>query len=231
MEPWNKGDRKFTVICGGCGKTIRSSYFKRFCGIHCYRSSDDYKKTSKRGGRKPGPVKPFIERSGYRYLFRPKHPFSTRQGYIAEHRVKMEEKIGRYLTKSEVVHHINHLRHDNRIENLQLMRKRAHQKLHMKERAEEVIPRNRDVVADLSKGYRRKDIAATYSVSIAYVSQIARRYRKKYALCSRCKLSQGKLKSIKVASGRSNRNEKIVDLCAFCFGHFILFCEGKKLKL
>lgn len=32
----------------------------------------------------------------------------------------MEEKIGRFLKLEEAVHHINHIRTDNRIENLQL---------------------------------------------------------------------------------------------------------------
>lgn len=52
------------------------------------------------------------------------------------HTVLMERHIGRYLNDDEVVHHINHDRKDNRIENLQLMKKKEHMSMHMKERHE-----------------------------------------------------------------------------------------------
>jgi len=61
-----------------------------------------------------------ILRSGYRYIKVYNHPLSGKQGYYAEHRLVMEKHIGRYLTKQEVVHHINHDILDNRLENLQL---------------------------------------------------------------------------------------------------------------
>lgn len=52
------------------------------------------------------------------------------------HVVVMEEQLGRRLNKDEVVHHINGDRRDNRIENLKLMSRAEHSRLHAKERQE-----------------------------------------------------------------------------------------------
>lgn len=71
---------------------------------------------------------------GYIAVYCPDHPNVNKDGYVMEHILVMEEAIGRYLTKDEVVHHKNHKRNDNRLENLELMTFKDHAKLHMKER-------------------------------------------------------------------------------------------------
>lgn len=71
---------------------------------------------------------------GYILAYCPMHPKAHADGYVLLHRVIMERHIGRYLNNNEVAHHINHIRSDNRIENLRLMDKKEHQSMHMKER-------------------------------------------------------------------------------------------------
>lgn len=63
--------------------------------------------------------------NGYVSILSRNHPRADYHGYVLEHRLVMEKKIGQYLTAQEVVHHINGVRDDNRIENLMLFAKHS----------------------------------------------------------------------------------------------------------
>jgi transposase-like protein len=66
------------------------------------------------------------------------------------HVVIMEQHIGRKLQKHEVVHHINGRRDDNRLENLQLMTRSEHSRLHANERQSQ--GRNYDISRETKRG-------------------------------------------------------------------------------
>lgn len=58
---------------------------------------------------------------GYIYRLAKNHPNADKEGYVLEHRLIMEGLIGRLLSRQEIVHHLNGIKDDNRVENLELL--------------------------------------------------------------------------------------------------------------
>jgi len=63
---------------------------------------------------------------GYIQIYTRNHPYSCVGNTVFEHRLIIEDYIGRYLTPKEVAHHINKIKDDNRIENLCIVTKKTH---------------------------------------------------------------------------------------------------------
>lgn len=61
-----------------------------------------------------------ITKDGYVNVWAPGHPYAKDGRYVLEHRLVMEEHLGRYLKPDEVIHHRNGVKADNRLENLEL---------------------------------------------------------------------------------------------------------------
>jgi len=66
-----------------------------------------------RGGR-------VIDKAGYVLVHQPDHPSANYAGYVREHRLVMEQLLGRYLLPTEVVHHIDNDPQNNHPDNLRL---------------------------------------------------------------------------------------------------------------
>lgn len=72
----------------------------------------------------------------YRFVIVPDHPNAYEHGYVLEHRVVMENHIGRLLRDDEVVHHKNENGQDNRLKNLELKSSPGHKQYHNQKRTE-----------------------------------------------------------------------------------------------
>lgn len=107
-----------------------------------------------------------IKKGDYDYALVPDHPKATKNGYVLLHRVVMENAIGRLLTDSEEVHHIDKNRHNNDISNLQLLSSQEHRNLHAEEKERKyitlicpicgkhfTIPENKSFIAKKDKNY------------------------------------------------------------------------------
>lgn len=72
------------------------------------------------------------------------HPKANKRGYVAEHRLLIEESLGRFLKEDEVVHHKDRKRANNDINNLEI---KTNHSEHMKDHITKRNP-NGQVVAD-----------------------------------------------------------------------------------
>lgn len=90
-----------------------------------------YKYKTTYGGHKKNHV------AGYVMVYAPDNHRATKDGYVMEHILIVEDAMGRPLAENECVHHINGIKNDNRIENLQVMTASEHMSYHMKKRHEQ----------------------------------------------------------------------------------------------
>ena len=120
-------------ICPRCGITKAASSAGQGMrpGMLCHKCSVADRKERKvnwKGGR-------FKEKTGYIMVYAPNHPriikannrgITRRRQHLAEHILIWERASGRFVPDTWVVHHLNGVRDDNRLENLIAIPKKDH---------------------------------------------------------------------------------------------------------
>ena len=95
----------------------------KFLKGHHYSPATEFKKghLGLKGVQSPGwKGGKTIDARGYVLIKNREHPHTKANGYVQEHRLIMEKYLGRFLYNEEVVHHVNGIKDDNRLENLRL---------------------------------------------------------------------------------------------------------------
>lgn len=129
-----KSDMKHVYhACIECGKKRWVVLKKDNCPkyLRCNTCSARHKTNNWRGGRlktKDGYVEVRIYPDDFFYSM------VKRNGYVAQHRLVMAKHLGRCLHCWEIVHHKNHIKDDNRLENLQLVSNDGHNQITILER-------------------------------------------------------------------------------------------------
>jgi len=96
-----------------CGRKPRVSEFSSRARLNSIRARKGEKGGNNKGGRR-------TDHNGYIEIWKPGHPNCRSAGYLHEHRFVISEHLGRPLRKNENVHHLNGIRDDNRLDNLEL---------------------------------------------------------------------------------------------------------------
>lgn len=130
------GTFRFLVTCRYCQKrvekygsqirgTVRKNGF--FCSTVCLANFRSEFLVRELGANYRGGIK---KDRKYQLVMAFWHPNKNKKGYVALHRIIAEAKIGRYLQRHEIVHHIDHNAENNHWDNIEVVTRSEHAKIH-----------------------------------------------------------------------------------------------------
>lgn len=111
-----------TCIYQGCNNLAFPGHKRKDGSQYYYKFCQTHKKADYRGSS--------YVKHGYRFIWVDKgHKFSSMRspiGYVGEHRLVVAEKLGRPLSKSEMVHHLDGNKLNNSVDNLIILGQAEH---------------------------------------------------------------------------------------------------------
>lgn len=130
--PWNKGKKLSEVT----KKRMSISHLgakNQFYGKK--HSKETIKKMKENHANYKGDKNPcwkggvIKNKEGYIFIYSPDHPNAV-NNYVREHILIAEKNLGRYLDKTEVIHHIDYDKSNNKFDNLFITNHKGHAKTH-----------------------------------------------------------------------------------------------------
>jgi hypothetical protein len=125
MEYDESGKYLKFCLCG-CGTELIKKKWWRSCDHPVYIRGHWLKRDNNPnwiGGRK-------YDSYGYVLILKPEHHFADNHGYVREHRLIYEQYYNCILLPWAVIDHINNVKDDNRIENLEVKTQSKHMSRH-----------------------------------------------------------------------------------------------------